>query len=197
MPSSADVGGFQAILCFHPKPHIPSHLGLPPSNDYEEKAYLQVTSPDQCFVQQNQAHRSHSMQITVTEYLILLSYIETEWMRLSSKLESQLITMREGTDPVFMSGHLKFYNHGSSHFRVSLSSRLVLAASIDSRSSGNKIKAWLERRPMSDQNDYQEMELPMPSLMLLTQDTAGIKALVEQMTAYKSRSRKRSKSVVP
>jgi hypothetical protein len=73
----------------------------------------------------------------------------------------------------------------------------VLAASIDSRSSGNKIKAWLERRPMSDQNDYQEMELPMPSLMLLTQDTAGIKALVEQMTAYKSRSRKRSKSVVP
>jgi len=196
IPSGAEEEGFQAILCLHPRPDIPSHLGLPMSSNYEEKAFLQVSLPNATFVQQTQAHRANSMQITVTEYLILLNFIESDWPRLSSKLESQLITMREGTDPVYMTGYLTFYNHGSSHYRVSLSSRLAFAACIESRNSKNAIKAWLERRPLLDQNDYQEMVLPMPSLALLTQDTAGMKALVEQMTAYKSRSRKRSKSVV-
>lgn len=197
IPSGADDEGFQAILCLHPRPDLPSHLGVPVSSNYEEKAFLQVSLANSMFVQQTQAHRANSMQITVTEYLILLNFIENEWPRLSSKLESQLITMREGTDPIYITGYLTFYNHGSSHFRVSLSSRLSFAACIESRDSKKKIKAWLERRPLSDQNDYQEMVLPMPSLVLLTQDTAGMKALVEQMSAYKSRSRKRSKSVVP
>jgi hypothetical protein len=69
-------------------------------------------------------------------------------------------------------------------------------ACIESTTSDSTIKAWLERRPLSDQNDYQEMVLPMQSLALLIQDAAGMKVLVEQMTAYKSRSRKRSKSVL-
>lgn len=196
IPSGSLEEGFQAILCLHPEPDIPPHLGLPTLNTYEEKAFLQVSLPNCMFVQQTHANRAYSMQITVTEYLILLHFIEEEWPRLSSKLSSQLTTMREGTDPIFMTGYLTFYKHGSSHFRVSLSSRLSFVACIESRQSENTIKAWLERRPLSDQNDYQELVLPMPSLALLIQDSPGMKALVEQMTAYKSRSRKRSKSVV-
>lgn len=196
IPSGSDDEGFQAILCLHPEPNLPPHLGLPALTTYEEKAFLQVSVPGSSFVQQVHANRACSMQITVTEYLILLHFIESEWPRLHAKLESQLTTMREGTDPIYMTGYLTFYKHGSSHFRVSLSSRLSFVACIESTTSDSTIKAWLERRPLSDQNDYQEMVLPMQSLALLIQDAAGMKVLVEQMTAYKSRSRKRSKSVL-
>lgn len=195
--SSSEEDGIQAILCLHPRPDLPSHLGLPVSSNYEEKAFLQVASANQPFIQQSQVPRTHSMLITVTEYLILLQFIENDWPRLESKLESQLTTMREGTDPIYLTGHLMFYNHGSSHFRASLSSRLVFAAQVESRNPAGKVKAWLERRPLLDQNDYQEMMLPMKSLVQMLQDKAGLKALVDQMAAYKMRSRKRSKPVVP
>ena len=194
--SSSEDDGFQAILCLHSRVNLPSHLGLPNLSNYNERAFLQVAPINQPFMLQTQAARAHSMQITVTEYLILLQFIENEWGRLQSKLESQLITMQEGTDPIYLSGYLKFYNHGTSHFRVSLSSRLVFVASVELRDAKRQVKAWLERRPLSDQNDYQEMALPMNSLVLLTKDKPGMQALVEQMGAYKNRSRKRVKSVV-
>jgi len=194
--SSETEGGFQAILCFHPRPDLPSHLGLPLLSTYEEKAFLQTAPASHSFIHQTQTSRGHSMQITVTEYLILLQFIVNDWSRLKSKLENQLTTMREGTDPIYMAGYLVFYNHGSSHFRVSLSSRLVFAACVESRDASSFVRAWLEKRSPPDQNEYQEMALPMNSLVLLTQDTQGTKALIDQMSTYKNRSRKRSKPVV-
>lgn len=195
--SSSEDEGFQAVICLHPQPDLPSHLGLPSLTNYEEKAFLQVSPVNEPFIYQSHASPANVMQITVTEYLILLHFIEHEWPRLHSKLESQLTTMREGTDPVYMTGHLMFYNHGSSHFRVSFSSRLAFAACIQSRHLEHGIKAWLERRPLSDiHEDYQEMVLPMKSLVVLTQDAASVKVLLEQMAIYKSRFRKQTKSVV-
>jgi hypothetical protein len=192
--SSGEDEGFQAVLCFHPRPDLPSHLGLPSLPNYEERAFLQVAPTNQPFLYQTQALRSLSMQITVTEYLILLKFIENDWPRLKSKLTSQMTTMREGTDPVYITGYLMFYNHGSSHYRVSLSSRLFFVASIESRDAKNNIKTKLERHPLSDQNDYQEMMLPVHCLAMLTQDTIGMQTLVDQMGAFKTRSRKRTKT---
>jgi len=194
--SSTDQDGFQAIVCFHSHPDLPSHLGLPTITNYEDKAFLQTSSEHQPFVLQNQAPRHRVMQVTVMEYLILLQFVGNEWPRLQSKLQSQLITMRKGTDPIYISGHLVFYNHGSSHFRVSISSRLTFKACIESRDPENNIKAWLERRSDSMESTHQELELPMNALLLLTQDVHGYKALVDQMSAYKSRSRKRNKAVL-
>ena len=208
--SSSEDAGLQVIVCFHPKPDLPVHLGLPPLPSYEERAFLQVAPANYSFVLQSQAVRAHAMQITVTEYLILLQFVNNEWPRLQSKLESQLLTMKEGTDPLYVTGHLMFYNHGSSHFRVSLSSRLVFRASIESRDSNNTLKAWLERNnspshlPVLDKTcagggnpAIQELVLPMNSLLLLAQDYTGVKALIELTGNYKSKSRKRAKTVVP
>lgn len=208
--SSSKEEGFQAIICFHPRPDLPAHLGLPTISNYEDKAFLQVANENQPFLQQHQVPKTNAMQVTVTEYLILLQFIMGEWPRLQSKLSSQLVTMREGTDPIYITGNLVFYNHGFSHFRVSLSSRLVFKAWIDSRDPKNNVKACLERHHGHDSPpaangasghheppSYHEMALPMNSLVALTQDIASYKALVDQMAAYKSRSRKRSKPVVP
>lgn len=199
--SSADEEGFQAIVCLHSCPDRPAHLGLPVLSNYEDKAFLQVAPENHPFVLQSQVPKSHGMLVTVTEYLILLQFVGHEWPRLKSKLNSQLVTMREGTDPVYITGYLMFYNHGSSHFRVSLSSRLVFKACVDSRDPHHKIKTWLERRSLSEtprdtEPSFQEMPLPMNALTTLTTDTNGIKSLVDQMAAYKSRSRKRSKAVI-
>lgn len=196
--SSSNEEGFQAILCLHQKPHLPAHLGIPSLGNYEDKAFLQVSPESSSFILQSHSPLSHSMQVTVTEYLILLQFASQDWPRLKSKLNSQLVTMREGTDPIFMSGHLMFYNHGSSHFKVSISSRLLFRACIESRDPNQRIKTWLEKRPLSDASpeENQEMALPMNALTMLSQDTQGIKTLVDQMTAYKNRSRKRSKPVL-
>lgn len=194
--SSSQDDGFQAIVCLHSRPDIPSHLGLPVLPNYEDKAFLQVSPENETFVLQTQASKHRAMQVTVMEYLILLQFVGNDWPRLKSKLNSQLITMREGTDPVFMTGYLLFYNHGSSHFRVSLSSRLVFKACVESRDPEHRIKAWLERRPDSNnESSPHEMPLPMNSLTILSQDTIGVKTLVDQYSAYKNRSRKRSKAV--
>lgn len=199
MPSSADDEGFQAILSFHARPNIPVHLGLPSLPSYEEKAFLQVSPANTPFIFQTHVARTHAMLVTVTEYLILLQFVINDWPRLKSKLDSQLATMREATDPVYMSGHLMFYSHGSSHFRASLSSRLVFRASVDSHDPTSKLKTWLERRsPSADSESYQELHLPMDTLSLLVQqDATGFISIVDQMAAYKSRSRKRNKSVIP
>lgn len=202
--SSSVDPGLQVILSFHPRPDMPAHLGLPPLPSYEERAFLQVAPENHSFVLQTQAARSNAMQITVTEYLILLQFVNNEWPRLQSKLESQLVTMREKTDPVFMTGHLVFYSHGSSQFKVSLSSRLVFKACIQSRDPDKTIKAWLERNTSSTQSNcdapigsaIQELVLPMNSVLILAQDYIGVKTLIELMGVYKSKSRKRQKPVV-
>lgn len=200
--SSADEEGFQSIICLHPRPTLPSHLGLPPLSNYEDKAFIQVAVENSPFIYWHQTPPTHAMQLTVTEYLILLQFVGNEWPRLHSKLQSQLITMREGTDPVFMSGHLMFYNHGASHFKVSISFRLTFRACVESRDPENKIKTWLERRSLPDasgnisDSSVHEMALPMNALTTLAQDTTGVKSLIDQMAQYKSRSRRRSKSVV-
>ena len=197
--SSSVEGGFQAIVCFFSKPDLPSHLGLPLLSNYEDKVFLQMAKKDQPFLLYSQVPRGQSLQITVTEYLILLQFVAHEWPRLKSKLKSQLVTMREGTDPVYISGHLVFYNHGSCHYRVSLSSRLVFRAKMESREEDNVPKTWLERKQDANTNSAchdQEMSLPMESLGLLANDSVGIKALTDYMANYKSRSRKRTKAVV-
>jgi len=197
--SSSEEEGFQSIICFHPRPHLPAHLGMPVLSNYEDKAFLQVGVENTPFHLQSQAPKSHSMQVTVTEYLIMLQFVGHEWPRLKSKLQSQLTTMREGTDPVFISGHLMFYNHGASHYRVSLSSRLTFRACVESRDPEQNIKTWLERRSHTDatsDSPIQEMALPMNALTILSQDVNGVQTLVDQMAAYKNRSRKRNKSVL-
>lgn len=198
--SSADEEGFQAIVCLHSTPDRPAHLGLPVLPSYEDKAFLQVACENQPFLLQSQTPKTHAMQVTVTEYLILLQFVGNEWPRLQSKLNNQLITMREGTDPVYMTGYLMFYNHGSSHFQVSLSSRLMFKACIESRDPHHKIKTWLERRLISDGNstdsNIHEMTLPIHALSTLSQDTLGVKTLVDHLASYKSRSRKRNKTFV-
>jgi len=198
--SSSEEEGFQAIISFHQRPHLPAHLGMPVLSSYEDKAFLQVSMANTPFHLQSQAPRTHAMQVTVTEYLILLQFVGNDWPRLQSKLNSQLTTMREGTDPIYISGHLMFYNHGASHYRVSLSSRLTFRACVESRVPEQKIKTWLERRSLNDgsgsSSEIQDMELPMNALTILSQDVNGVQALVDQMSAYKSRARKRSKSVL-
>ena len=144
--SSSVEWGFQAIICFHSRPILPSHLGLPPMSSYEDRVFLQVASENKPFIRQCEALSSQAMQINVTEYLILLQFVANEWSRLQSKLNSQLATMREGTDPVYITSHLLFYNHGSSHYRVSLSSRLVLKAWIDSRDTKPLVRVCLEKK---------------------------------------------------
>ena len=101
--------------------------------------------------------------------------------------------MMEGTDPIFISGYLMFYNHGSCHYKASLSSRLVFKARVESQTPKTCIKAWLELTTGS----VQEMVLPMNSLQALAQDTNGLKTLTELFAYYKSRTRKRSRPVVP
>ena len=53
--SSTDEPGFQAIICLHPRPDLPAHLGLPPQSNYEDKAFLQVAPEHQPFLLQSQA----------------------------------------------------------------------------------------------------------------------------------------------
>lgn len=198
--SSSEEEGFQSIISFHPCPNMPSHLGMPILSNYEDKAFLQVSVENTPFHFQSQAPKTHAMQVTVTEYLILLQFVANDWPRLQSKLNSHLTVMKEGTDPIYISGHLVFYNHGASHYRVSLSSRLVFRACVESRDPEQVVKTWLEKSPINDGNSDSSavhcMALPMKALTILCQDVNGFKALVDQMAAYKNRSRKRSKSVL-
>ena len=193
--SSFTFAGLQAILCFHPAPILPSHLGLPQLDSYEDKVFLQVAAEDQPFLLQSAVANGKAMQINITEYLILLQFVAKEWSRLESKLEYQLTAMKEGTDPINITGHLVFYNHGSSYFKTNLSSRLVFKAWIDSSQDQKIIYACLEKK--SDFSDgLEQMFLPMNSLLTMAQDTVGVKMLIDFLTHYKSRTKKRLRSVV-
>jgi len=187
--SSFKEAGFQAILCFHSQPFIPAHLGLPEMKHYEDMAFLQVAVADQPFVLQSQVAPGQWMQITITEYLILLQFIAKEWARIAAKLNYQLKTMREGAEPIHISGRLVFYNHGSSYFKTNLSSRLLLKAWIESGDVTGTIHCCLEKKV--DYCDAVElMTLPMESLTTMAQDASGMKAMTEILAYYKSRGKK-------
>ena len=193
--SSFTFAGLQAVLCYHPLPILPSHLGLPPLDSYEDKVFLQVAAEDQPFLLQTHAADGQTLQINITEYLILLQFVAKEWPRLESKLESQLTAMKEGTDPVNITGHLVFYNHGSSFFKTQLCSRLLFKAWIESNEEKKIIHAYLEKK--SDFSDRTEqMPLPMNSLLAMAQDVLGVKVLTEIMAYYKSRMKRRPRPVV-
>ena len=193
--SSFTHPGLQAILCFYSNPIIPSHLGLPHLDNYEDKVFLQVASEDQPFLLQTHAAHGQSMQINVTEYLILLQFVAQEFPRLESKLKSQLMDMHEGTNPINITGHLIFYNHGSSYFKTNISSRLVFKAWIQSSLNQDKIYSYLEKK--SEHTDKMEqLCLPMDSLLTLANDTTGIKVMTEILAHYKSRVKKKPRPVV-
>lgn len=193
--SSFTHAGLQAVLCFYPAPILPSHLGLPQLDSYEDKVFLQVAAEDQPFLHQSSVAPGKALQINITEYLILLQFVAKEWSRLESKLEYQLTAMHEGTDPINITGHLVFYNHGSSFFKTNLSSRLLFKAWIDSSHEKKVVNACLEKK--SDFSDgTEQMSLPMNSLLTMAQDTMGVKILIDILAYYKSRMKKRPRSVV-
>lgn len=186
--SSFSQAGFQAIVCFHSQPFLPSHLGLPKMNNYQDTVFLQVADEDQPFILQSQVAPGQWMQINITEYLILLQFVQKEWPRLSGKLNCQLKAMREGNEPVFISGRLTFYNHGSSYFKTNLSSRLVFKAWIESGDVKGTIHCCLEKKV-----DYCEavelMILPIESVLMLAQDAIGMKAMTDILAYYKSHAK--------
>ncbi len=194
--SSYTFPGFQAVLCFHSNPVLPSHLGLPSMDNYEDKVFLQVADNDQPFLLQTNAPQGQAMQINITEYLILLQFVQKEWPRLESKLQHQLVAMHEGTDPIYISGHLVFYNHGLSYFKTSLSSRLVLKAWISSGTTKGIIHSCLEKKLDNSSEGIEQMVLPMESIVTLANDAVGFKVLTDMLAYYKSRVKKSTRPVV-
>ena len=193
--SSFTSAGIQAIVCFFPLPILPAHLGLPLLDNYEDKVFVQVSAEDQPFLVYSHVPHGQTMQINVTEYLILLQFVAQEFPRLESKLKSQLMDMQEGTNPINITGHLIFYNHGSSYFKTNISSRLVFKAWIQSSLNQDKIYSYLEKK--SEHTDKMEqLRLPMDSLLTLANDTTGIKVMTEILAHYKSRVKKKPRPVV-
>jgi hypothetical protein len=189
--SSSKHCGFRAILCFYSQPFVPDHLGLPKLDNYEDIVFLQVAGENQPFIQQSQQAVPHHwmLQINITEYLILLQFVNKEWDRLHSKLNYQLKMMREGSEPIYISNRLVFYNHGSCCFKTHLSARLVLRAWIDSADMDSTVHCCLEKKV--DYNDDPEtMVLPMESLITLAQDALGMRAMTDILAYYKSRVKK-------
>ena len=204
--SSVHQFGLQAIICFDAQPNpIPSHLGLPQlDNDYSEQVFFQLSFPKMQFGLFTKATKSTFLQMTLSEYLCLLQFISTEWGRVKSKLLTQMDVMNQGQDPVTLTSHLFFYNHGFSYFKISLSERLLLKAKMDSKTQPVKspaadqavfskegFKVWLEMTT----NETSEMVLPIDALVELAHHQLSIKMLMEFWTAYKSRQWKRLKTV--
>jgi hypothetical protein len=214
MPSSFKDAGFQAVIILHPKSSIPPHLGLVSGGTtgggrLEETAFLMTVNKTQPFIMYNQAAKSQVLQISIVEYLTLLLFVGKEYSRLESKLLSRAKAMRDGNEPVTVTGHLSFYNDGCCVYRTSLSHRLVFKAKADSKKAKDEdcVCAWLEQRhghgggggssssSSSNNNSLVEYNLPMKTLSALAQDVASVNALIDHVTAYKSQSRKRSKPV--
>jgi len=188
-PSSFLHSGFQAILCFHAQTVFPVHLGLPKLDSYQDKVFLQVSPEDQPFVLQSQVASGLGMLINTTEYLILLQFIQKEWTRLSSKLNQQLKTMKEGSQPIFITGRLSFYNQGLAVFKTNVSSRLVFKAWIESSDPKGAIHCCLEKKvELMDAVEF--LMLPMESLATLAHDTTGLQAMISNWAYYKSLAKK-------
>ena len=204
LPSSFKEPGFQAVIILHPNSSLPSHLGLvaPSSSSgsprFEETAFLMTVNKTQPFVMYSQASKSQVMQISITEYLTLLMFVGKEWSRLESKLANRAKAMKDGNEPITVTNHLSFYNDGCCLYRTCLSPRLVFKAKGDSKMKRNEdcVSAWLEHRIGHGSNSsLVEYSLPMKTLSSMAQDTLSINALVDHVTMYKNRSRKRSKPV--
>lgn len=218
LPSSFNEAGFQAVVVLHPKSTIPQDFGIPSTaKGHEETAFLMTAPKTQPFVLYHQAPRALVMQISVTEYLTLLTFLGKEWPRVQSKLTHQMKTMKEGSEPISIAPHLSFYGHGSCHFRISLSHRLTFKAKAESRhlkESETNVKAWLELKDLhlnaaavaaispstspaaSDAiRAHQEFVLPLEALSTLVQDQRGVKTLTDLVATYKSQTRKRNQSV--
>jgi hypothetical protein len=176
-------------------PILPSHLGLPLLDSYEDKVFLQVALEDQPFLLQSHVVCGQALQINVTEYLILLQFVAKEFPRIESKLKTQWTDMQEGTNPINITGHLVYYNHGSSYFKASLSSRLVFRAWIQSSLNENVVFSYLEKK-LDGTDDTERMRLPMESLLTLAKDASGIKVMADIVAHYKSRVRKKPRPVV-
>ena len=195
--SSLHQGGFQAAIVLHPKSDLPPQLGLTGgSNGLEETAHLMVVGKNQPFVLYSQAPRASVMQVSVAEYLTLLTWVHKEWPRVWAKLSERAKSMRESGDPVTVAGHLLFYNHGVCHYRISISPRLTFRAKSDSRTTRDedRVRAWLELRS-GGSDGAQELTLPLEALSFLAGEENSVSALTEIVSEYKSRSRKRGKSV--
>jgi hypothetical protein len=160
-------------------------------DNYEDKVFMQVAGENQPFIQQSQHTSPHHwmLQINITEYLILLQFVNKEWDRLHSKLNYQLKMMREGSEPIYISNRLVFYNHGSCCFKTSLSSRLVLRAWIDSTDINGAVHCCLEKK-VDFGDDPETMMLPMANLVTLAQDALGMRAMMDILAYYKSRVKK-------
>ena len=195
--SSLNHQGFQAVVVLHPKSDLPSQLGLSGSSGLEETVLLLSSGKNQPFLAYNHAPKASVMQVSVYEYLTLLTWVNKEWPRVSSKLADRAKSMRESSEPFTVAGHLSFYNHGTCHYRISLSSRLTFRAKSDSRTTRDEdsIRAWLELRTGGSSDSVQEWSLPLEALCFLAGEESSVAALVETVSEYKSRSRKRSKSV--
>jgi hypothetical protein len=173
----------------------------------EESVFLTVAPRSQPFLMYTQAPKALTMQISITEYLTLMSFVNKEWSRLCLKLEVRLDTMRENSEPVAVAGFLSFFSHGQCHYQVQISSRLCFKVRADSRTPKEKgaIKAWLELKSPSGSSSglegsgagstNRELVLPMSALTILAQDTSSYNALVDLVATYKSKSRKRSPTV--
>ena len=204
LPSSFKEPGFQAVIILHPNSNIPPHLGLaasttsPRSQRFEETAFLMTVNKTQPFIMYSQASKSQVMQISITEYLTLLMFVGKEWSRLESKLASRAKAMKDGSEPITITNHLSFYNDGCCLYRTSLSARLVFKAKGDCKIKRNEecVSAWLEHRVgHGSGSSLVEYTLPMKTLCSMAQDTTSVNALMDHVTNYKNRSRKRSKPV--
>jgi len=198
LSSSHKDMGWQAVIVLHPKTVTPPHLGLPVASNgvrLEETAFLMTSLPNEPFIRYDQAPKATTMQISVTEYLTLLSFFVKDWSRLRSKLESQTDKMRENRDPVIISPCLSFYSHGCSLYSTALSPRLVLKIKADSKKPTKNdqfLTGWLEQRVS---NQWQELGLALPALTALGQNTHTVKTLTDLVTQYKNGLRKRSTPV--
>jgi hypothetical protein len=240
--SSTEKGfGFQAVIVLHPQSILPSHLGLPRSysvttspsassasldavadpsvrsssrsQDDGTAVHLMTSAPNHHFVAYHHAPRSQVLQININEYLTLLTFWSNEWSRLQSRLLNQTDLMRKGQDQVSISSTLSFYHHGSSHYVISLSSRLALKFKADSRESNKEecIRAWLEcqvDRPRGSppatasaheapngRGGVQVFVLPVRALSELVQDTSSLNTLTNLVSNYKNRSIRKSRPV--
>jgi len=209
--STHAFSGLQAVIVLHPKSSLPSHLGLSQTfsgaSASEETCFLMTAPKNQPFVAYHHAPKAAVIQVSLTEYLTLLSFWTREWPRVSSKLLFQADLMRTGQDLIPISSTLAFYHHGCSVYSVHLSSRLMLKAKSDSKldPAAKTLRAWLELKVSSNQGSggsenqaecpVQVFCLPVEALSELTQDVGASNTLNNLVANYKSRSRKRSKPV--
>lgn len=117
------------------------------------------------FVAQNVA--KNSMVITLFDYVCLHHFFMQEWSLVAAKLHSNVNKMRSGNQPVMLTPHLSFYNHGYAMYTTTLGNHLKLSARTDSQDKClDRITCWL--------TNFLEITLPTaPAPTTLTTTTTG------------------------